>query len=326
MNFNFGEVLTRAWQIIWKHKVLWIFGILAGCGRGGGGGNGGGGNNNFNFENPSSNLPPQALRWFQTIQENLTTIIAVGIALICLIWIITVFLSTIGKIGLIRGTSQAEGEVEKLIFGQLFSESTPYFWRMFGLSLIISLPIVIVVVALVAGLLVFLVPVSISSGGGSDAPGLGLLAIIPFFLGCMCLLVPVMFVIGMIFRQAERAIVLEDMRVLPAISRGWDVFRKNLGAIILMAIILAVIGIVAGLIIAIPVFVVVLPTVFAFALGEGQNWSPLVFMGVCLCLYIPVGLVLQGIVAAYTESAWTLTYMRLPKPQGDVPAIVEANA
>lgn len=53
MNFNFGEALTRAWQIIWKHKILWVFGILASCGRGGGnfnsnfnsggGGNGGGG-------------------------------------------------------------------------------------------------------------------------------------------------------------------------------------------------------------------------------------------------------------------------------------------
>ena len=33
MNFNFGEVLTRAWQIIWKHKVLWIFGIWQGAVR-----------------------------------------------------------------------------------------------------------------------------------------------------------------------------------------------------------------------------------------------------------------------------------------------------
>jgi hypothetical protein len=33
---DYGEVLTRAWQIIWKHKVLWIFGIFAGCsGQGG---------------------------------------------------------------------------------------------------------------------------------------------------------------------------------------------------------------------------------------------------------------------------------------------------
>jgi hypothetical protein len=29
MNFDFGKVLSRSWQIIWKHKVLWIFGILA---------------------------------------------------------------------------------------------------------------------------------------------------------------------------------------------------------------------------------------------------------------------------------------------------------
>ncbi len=42
MNFNFGEVLTRAWQITWKYKVLWIFGILASCSRGGGGGSSGG--------------------------------------------------------------------------------------------------------------------------------------------------------------------------------------------------------------------------------------------------------------------------------------------
>ena len=41
-NFNFGEVLTRAWQNIWKHKVLWIFGILASCARGSGGSSGGG--------------------------------------------------------------------------------------------------------------------------------------------------------------------------------------------------------------------------------------------------------------------------------------------
>ena len=33
ININMGEVLTKAWQITWKFKVLWIFGILAGCGE-----------------------------------------------------------------------------------------------------------------------------------------------------------------------------------------------------------------------------------------------------------------------------------------------------
>lgn len=320
MNFNFGEVLSRAWQIVWKHKVLWIFGILASCGRGGSSfsssGRGDGG-----FGTPPD-LPPQVLQLLQIIQENLTTFITIGVALFCLIWIVSIFLSTIGKIGLIRGTFQIDGGAENLIFGQLFSESTPYFWRIFGLSLLISLPIFVVIAALAAGLVVF----AISASGGSDASGVGFLAILPIFIGCICLLVPVLFVIGMIARQAENAIVLEDMRVLPSLSRGWDVFRKNLGPIILMAIILAVIGFAVGFVIAIPVFIVLIPAMFAFIAGEAQSWTPLIVGGIILCIYAPISLLIQGIAIAYTESAWTLTYVRLTQPRDNAPVIVEANA
>lgn len=322
MTFNFGEILTRAWQIIWKHKVLWIFGILAGCGQGGSssGGNGGGGNSGFDTQAPD--LPPQVMQWFRTIEQNMTTFIAIGIAVICVVWILIIFLSTIGRIGLIRGTFQADGGEEKLIFGQLFSESMPYFWRMFVLSLILALPILVLIGGLFAGIIIFAISVS----GGGDASALGAAAMIPIFIGCLCLLVPVMFVVGMIVRQSQNAIVLEDMAVMPALSRGWEVFRANLGPIIVMAIILGIIGFVIGLVIAIPVFLIVFPAAFAFAMGQGESYTPLIFMGVCMCIYIPIALVLQGIVTSYTESAWTLTYMRITKPQDDTPVIVEADA
>ena len=298
-NFNFGEVLTRAWQIIWKHKVLWIFGILASCGRGGSSGNSGNSGGSGNDGLGGSDLPPQVMQWFQWIENNLTTFIAITIALVCVIWIVVTFLSTIGKIGLIRGTAQVEGGTESLIFGQLFSESTPYFWRIFGLSLILSIPIAIVVAALFAGLIVF----AISASGGSDAAGVGMVAMIPLLIGCICLMVPVMFVIGMIFRQSERAIVLDDMGVMPAISRGWEIFRANLGPIILMAIILAIIGFVVGLVIAIPIIIIVFPAMLAFVAGGAENNTPLIFMGICFCLYLPVLILLNGIMVAYVESA-----------------------
>jgi len=235
---------------------------------------------------------------------------------------VTIFLSTIGKVGLIRGTSQADDGVERLIFGQLFGESTPYFWRVFGLSLIVAIPVLVVLAALIAGVVAF----AISASGGNDAANVGLLGMIPLLIGCFCLLIPVMFVVGMIIRQAERAIVLEGMPLLPALSRGWEVFRKNLGPIILMAIILAVIGFIVGFVIAIPVIIIVLPAVIAFAASEAQNWTPLIFMGIGLCIYIPISLVVNGIMTAYIESAWTLTYMRLTKPQDNAPVMLEANA
>jgi hypothetical protein len=322
MNFNFGEVLTRAWQIIWKHKVLWIFGIFAGCSRGsgnfrgntGGGGNGGPGQPNF---------PPEVMRVFEFIQQNLVTFIVVGCILILLIWAVTIFLSTIGKVGLIRGTFQAEGGAEKLIFGQLFSESMPYFWRIFVLSLIVAIPILVVFAALIAGLVAF----AISASNGNDAARVGVFGIVPLLIGCVCLLIPVMFVVGMIIRQAENAIVLEDMHVLPAISRGWDIFRANLGPVILMAIILAVLGVAVGLIIALPILAIVVPAAITFDVGKAQNWTPMIFAGICLCLYIPIAWLLNGILTAYTESAWTLTYMRLTaKPQDNSPVVLEANA
>jgi hypothetical protein len=263
------------------------------------------------------------MRIFQIIQQNLVPFIVVGCILVLLIWAVTIFLSTIGKVGLIRGTYQAEGGTERLIFGQLFSESTPFFWRVFGLSLIIAIPILVVFAALIAGFAAF----AISAGNGNDAARVGVFGLLPLLIGCVCILVPVMFVVGMIIRQAENAIVLENMPVLPAISRGWEIFRANLGPIILMAIILAVVGIVAGLIIAIPILAVVVPAAITFAVNRAENWTPMIFAGVCLCLYIPVAWLLNGILTAYTESAWTLTYMRLTaSPSENPPAVLEANA
>jgi hypothetical protein len=312
MNFNFGEVLTRAWQIIWKHKVLWVFGILASCGQGSGNfnSNSGGGNNNGGAD---FDLPPQMMEWARWIENNVATFIAIIVAVTCIIVIITAFLSTIGRIGLIRGTAQAEGGVEKLVFGQLFSESMPYFWRMFWLGLVLALPVILIAVVVA----VFVVAgVGVAATGGEEAAALGALGIIPIMLGCFCLLVPVMFVLGMIFRQAERVIVLEDLGVMPALSRGWEIFRANLGSIILMAIILGVIGFGVGLVLTIPIILIVIPAALAFALGEAQNFSPLIFAAVCFCLYVPVLWLLQGILVSYTESAWTLTYMRLTNKSG----------
>lgn len=324
MNFNFGEVLTKAWQITWKHKVLWIFGILAGCNRSNGGnfnssysGNGGGSGGNGGFPY----LPPDVMRVFDQIEQNLVTIIAIVISVCCIIWLITIFLGTMGKVGLIHGAAQADGGAEKLSFGQLWSESLPFFWRMLGLSLLVMVPILIIVfIPLGAGLYYL---ITADSSGNPEM----ILASIPIFLGCLCLLVPVMWVVGMIVRQSENAIVLEDLGVLPSLTRGWEIFKSNLGSIIIMSIILAVISFAVGLVMVIPILAVVFPAVFAFALGEAESWTPLIIAGACMLIYIPISWVANGILITYTESAWTLTYMRLTaKPETTVILPTEANA
>jgi hypothetical protein len=53
----------------------------------------------------------------------------------------------------------------------------------------------------------------------------------------------------------------------------------------------------------------------------------LIIAGVLFCLYLPVLWLINGILSAYTESAWTLTYMRLTgKPASDNNDIVTPDA
>ena len=329
MNFDFGEVLTRAWQIVWKHRVLWIFGILASCGRGGGGsGNGGGGQGGVSTTGPE--LPSRVAQWLDWIQQNAVTFVVIVCVVVLLLWLIMLAIGVIGKIGLIRGTVQVEGGTQSLIFGQLFSEGMPYFGRMMVLSVILILP------AFLLGLVVAVIVVMAfaTSSGDPNASLLGLASIAPIAVCCACLFIPLMFVLNMLFRQAERAAVLEDLPVMPALARGWEVFRANLGPIILMAIILGILGLVAGLIIALPVFIIVFPAAFAYAIGNAQSSTPILLGAVCFCLYLPILILLNGILVAYVESVWTLTYMRLTRgpdtgeklpPQVDVPPASDAE-
>jgi len=297
MNFNFGEILTRAWQITWKYKMLWIFGILAGCTNGGGGG---GGNSGYSTSPSDQNLPPELKQFFHQMEnfvdwvaDNLWLFIAIMVLVFLVLMVISIFLGTIGRIGLIKGSYEAEQGAEKLVFGELFSTSMPYFWRVFGLSFLIGL----------AFLLLF-VPIALS---GVFTAGIGFICLLPL----ICLLIPVGIAVGIIIEQANRAIVLEDLSMFDGLKRGWEITKSNVGPILVMALILFGIGLVLGIVIALPIFLIVFPTIFAFAMGEGQSFTPLYIAGACFCLYIPVAWLLNGILTTFTQSAWTLTYLRL---------------
>jgi hypothetical protein len=301
---DIGSVLSRSWQIIWKHKVLWIFGILAGCTNGGGGGgsswrSGGGGNG-------GGQVPPQFepfVRPFQNLTDGqIALLVAIGFLVALVLIVIAVFLGTIGRVGLIRGTQQAEAGTASLVFGELFSGSMPYFWRVFGLGLLVGL------LALIVGGGIAVLAVL----GTVATLGLGLICLIPL----ICILVPIFWFISVIVEQASIAIVLENLGVMDGLRRGWEVVRLNLGTMIVMALILVLgVGGIGGLIIGLPVVFIVLPAVLSTAFSQVPSDNAIsggwILAAVCFIAYLPVLLVLNGILRSYIETAWTLTFMRL---------------
>lgn len=315
-NFDFGEVLTRAWKIIWKHKVLWIFGILASCARGsGGGGNGGGGGRNYQTS-PGQDSPFSGGQFEQYmnqagryLEDNLWIIIA-AILVIFLLGLIATALGMIGRAGMIKGTALAEKGVESIAFGEVWSESLPYFWRIFLLNFLIGLAFFVIIIPLVLI--------------GVLTAGVGFICVIPL----ICLLIPIGWVLSVIVEQAQAAIVLEDLSMVDGFKRGWQIVKSNPGPMVIMALILGVGGAIIGLVISIPIVIAVLPVVIGMN-SLRESMTPIWIALACCLAYMPVLIFLNGVLTAYIQAAWALTYMNLSQPaqpKDDAPMILEANA
>jgi hypothetical protein len=295
---DIGGVLSRAWQIVWRHKVLWIFGILASCG----GNANGGASSNYSVSDRQE-LPPQVQPFFDRFVNipdwQIALLVGIVILVVLLLIVLAIFLGTIGRIGLIRGTQQVEQGADRLAFGDLFRDSLPFFWRVFGLNLLFGIAAFILFLILLVPFIFFAVVTF----------ALGALCIIPI----ICILVPLAWLAQVVITQASIAMVVEDVGIQAGLRRGWDVFRTNIGTFIVMALILLLgVGLIGGSIIALPLVLLVVPAFIGVAAGTEQALRGAVLTAVlCFLAYLPVLLVLGGILRAYIESAWTLTYMRL---------------
>ncbi len=346
ININIGEVLSKAWKITWKFKVLWIFGILAGCAgsnranfnsnfnsgsSGGGGGKGTGNGSMDQFFNQLSNMQPDRL--FKEFIAPYTAIIIGVLVLLCVLWIVFYFLGVMGRVGLIKGAKKADTGAESIRFSELWSESTPYFWRMFGLNLLVGLPffLITIILLLVLGISGY---ATYQSGVGGAGLAAIIISLVGIFIGGICVISVLSLIVGMVVEQSQNAIVLDDLGVIPSLSRGWNIFKGSVLPIVLIAIILGIVGGIVGFIIALPliglILVVGAGTAFTAMAASGSAIAGPLFLGACcVVLYMPVLLLGSGILQTYMQTVWTLVYRRLtitpaPEPAAIVPELSPA--
>ena len=100
--------------------------------------------------------------------------------------------------------------------------------------------------------------------------------------------------------------------------------KTNAIPIIILAIVLAVGGVMIGIIIALPLILSLLP-IFIGMNTLNESFTLVYIALACCALYLPVIIFLNGILTAYIKSAWTLTYLRLTKPTESA-VVVAVNA
>ena len=303
---DYGRILSRAWQITWRWKVLWIFGFLASLGSGGGSGGGGGSGMN-NGSRGAGNFPN-----FDISPE----IGGLIIALVCVALIIGVILwvlSIISRGALIAGVQQVEDEGQTS-FGSAWRVGLSRFWTIFGIGFLAALPILIIVLVLIG------VGIAVAVGAGynfaNDVPERALGVILPA-LACLiplaCVTVVLAIVLSQIQLYAERAAILEGKGWIDAFKRGWQVLKTNLGPTIVFWLIFLVIG---GVFVAIVVGGILALALPAVALFGNNNPSALAIVTMCggLLVAVVVVSVVGAIVQTFTSATWTLVYRQLTRP------------
>lgn len=313
MNFDFGRTLNRAWQITWNNKILWILGILSALGahaavRFG---------NSFpSFPSFPSSTPGNPFPRLDNLfpNQSQTTVIAIGLSLICVVIIVALVfwvLSIIGRGGLIGGIQIAD-TTEHVSFGQAWALGLKHFWNVLLIGLLVA----------IAGLIV------------------GLFFAFPLFALCLwplrCvsfLLIPIL---GVFTYLAQIAAVTENLSVGEAFNRAWVVVRANLGPVIVVGLLLVIIDTVVGLLVLLPFIIAFVPLFIALSaylvslgianapqstavLGQAGAVTA-VIAGLCVVVWIPVVVVARGILETWIISVWTVAYRQLSSQTGAAPA------
>lgn len=300
---EFGKVLSRAWEITWRWKVLWILGFLAALGRGGSSGNtnwatdSGDWGNIYTYQ-PGWPIPPG--------------VIAILVAVTCLALIIGIVvwvISVIARGGLIAGVQQIEEE-GTTSFGLAWRAGASRFWTLFGIGILAALPLIILVVV---GIVLFIVGIAGGVSVSDYSEGGAAAIILPTIL-CGGLLCCGAIILAIILNQiriyAERAAVLEGLGWIEAFVRGWDVLKRNLGATIVFWLIFFFIGLALAMLIFAVMMALFLPLIAVVA-----NVDPGPWMVVPACcgglLAIIVAALISAIVETYSSATWTLAYREM---------------
>lgn len=300
MNFDIGEVLSRAVQITWKHKSFWGLVVLPML---------------VNF----IAMPLYLLPFFfwdengsglPVVLEN-PVFFVLFLAFHFVFFIATFILMIYGYSALTLGVVRVERGEQRISFKELLQDAKTYFPRMLGVMFLTTFVIGTAFSAIFFGLTLF----------GVVTAGIGFICAQPL----MFLMYPVMMIIYAFIEQSQAAVVADEMGVMQAIYKSWELLKANFWR-------LALISLVVYLGVSIVSMIVVMPLMIPFFFfpflidANNPNFTTIgLAMGGYMLVLFPIMALVQGPSITFMKSAYILVYLRLTRPSSSaVP--VEATA
>lgn len=282
---DYGALLSRAWNIIWEHKFLILLGmlvVLSGVGNNGAGSLGGlgSGRPRQEFEIPR---PPRPRGVPGAIPGGLSILVIILVVTLILLIVLPLWvLSTLSRGGLIAGVDAIDtGGTSS--FGQALRAGWERGWRLIGIAVVPAVSGLLLTILAAGGVLGYMGFARVSPGG-VPFPRTNA-AVGSIVIALVCILGPLGLVLRLLRTFANRACMLEDAGVLTAYQRGVSVLLDNFGPALALFVIQILVSVVIGALMIVPGLIVAL-----------------------CCLLWPVLIVVQGTVAAYFSTLWTLAW------------------
>ncbi|NLG27613.1 MAG: hypothetical protein GX557_06855 [Chloroflexi bacterium] len=346
---EYSKILKRAWQITWRHKVLWLFGLLIAFF---GGAAAWRPSRGLSYGIDASDLQNWSQRWPGLFGQRWgwrTMPLLRGLATGQYTGAIVALLALLGFLGLIwaiasvivryTSTGALIGAVDDIEQGHAprfrssWRRGWPRFLRLFAIDLLIGLAAVvatlaIVLVSVVAALIVA-GPLLITGGDPGLATTLGAIWAVLAGLVWVVLFVAVLVafggLVGVVREYAFRACVLHLKGVAEAVRAGLALTKSRFRETLSVWLILMGIGLVLGLL-SVPAAAIGAGTVLvpAFAARDViANRPAMLLLAAPLALAaMAVVLLLTAIYQVFVSSLWTLTYRELvPAAEERLPAL-----
>jgi hypothetical protein len=298
----YWQLVTRSFRIAWDHKYLWLIAFFSG--------EAGGASVNYSQQTTgTTNKPPDVAA--QAAIQQVTTWVSNHIALLitlAIVWLILVIaffiLAAVCEGATIRASAEHDAE-RPFGLGLAWRMGVHTMWAIVRFRLLL-LALTLPLFVLVAGWFVGLFRAVVNHN---------LEAVAPLVLTALLLLVVWFFYGTYLFfldRLGSRAVILEQLKAIPAIGRAHRLLLKRLGRTLLVWLLSIGVALVVGIALACIGALVVVPFVTVAALaGSGGSAAGVILAAVIAIIFVPVFVVVYGFIAAVMSTYWTLAFRRL---------------
>jgi len=317
---DYGNILTRAFQITKNHRSLWLYGVILAI-------TSGGGSNYFQYisnfsdlnkgkntsqslsllKNNSFMVKSGSLALFSSKDSATSILLIIGLVVLLAVVVTLVFLllQYISQAALIGMVEEIEGSGKTSIKAG-FSIGWKKWWRLLAITLIVSIP------AFLISLLIALILATPSIFAFVyQKTVLGWILAVPAAIIWILLIIAVVVLLGIVITYASRYAVINGLKVIDSVKSGYFLLRQKIGPSLFLWLISIALGMAYGIASTVVFFVlaIILFPIFLLLYSINQ-W--LVLAGLPLAIIAIFGLIfISGLFQAYFSTYWTLSFKEL---------------